>query len=456
MLYFREKEKELLQSFSDSTVDKAMAVYGRRRAGKTALIMDFYHSREETCIYYQCASFDYSSCLKDFIESVRFLDPDFLHMDHFGSFREVFSYLSRIGISGKIFIIDEFPFLAKKNENAVVEFQWIIDHALSGNKLILLGSSLSFMKGQIGDREAPLYGRFDKIIEVLPFSFAEVQILFPRFEDAVEVYAKTGGVAQYVLFYKEFRSVRAADAALFFSTNGRLFKESENLLQQELRDVSTYVSILRAIGTFGKDSGQIAAKCGMEQRAVFGYLKKLVDLGILSLYDNPLSDKKNSNRYYISDTLFRFTYAFIAPNVSMITTLQDKAMSYVMGDRYSEYLGFIYEDIIREKCYIYGMDGTFPFVPVTVGRWWGKVCESGLWKDSEVDIVAFDQHNIVIGECKYKNKAVGLKELEELKLKAQFMPTGTRTVSFLLASRSGFTDDLKALQDPNLILIEKT
>lgn len=92
-----------------------------------------------------------------------------------------------------------FPFLAKKDENVPVEFQWIIDHGLGSIKLILLGSNLSFMKKQIGNREAPLYGRFDEIMEVRPFTFSQVRSLFPSRDDAMMVYSLTGGVAQYVM-----------------------------------------------------------------------------------------------------------------------------------------------------------------------------------------------------------------------------------------------------------------
>ena len=116
MLYFRDEEKRLLRQFYESESDRAMAVYGRRRTGKTHLMMEFYHSfgEDNPCVYYQCASFDYRDCLKDFIELIKPLAPESLLFDRMLSFREVFQFLSQIGINGKIFILDEFPFLAKR------------------------------------------------------------------------------------------------------------------------------------------------------------------------------------------------------------------------------------------------------------------------------------------------------------------------------------------------------
>jgi len=55
-----------------------------------------------------------------------------------------------------------------------------------------------------------------------------------------------------------------------------------------------------------KESGKIAEKCGMDPRAVFGYLNKLISLNILSEVSNPLSAKQKGKRYAISDLLYRF------------------------------------------------------------------------------------------------------------------------------------------------------
>ena len=275
MLYFRDEEKRRLKSFSERGHTRAMAVYGRRRTGKTALMLDYLAGDGKgTAIYYQCASFDYQTCLSDFIAVLTAALGENTILRSLNSFRDVFSYLSDTGkAAGKVIVIDEFPYLAKKDENAVVEFQWIIDHALKKMKLILLGSNLSFMKKQLNDSASPLYGRFDEILRIRPFSFTQVHALFPAFEDAVSVYAQTGGVAQYVMFFLDYASVKAATEQLFLDRNGRLLQEAPNLLMQELREITTYTSLLRAMGSGEKDAGKLASRCGMDSRNVFSYLR---------------------------------------------------------------------------------------------------------------------------------------------------------------------------------------
>ena len=457
MLYFRDREKEQLDNFFKQSGYKAMAIYGRRRTGKTALILDYLERNQDAPItYFQITTYDYASCLNDFVSVLssfnRHLEP---LLRPYSTFRDVFTFLSSTQLTHpELIIIDEFPFLAKKNENAVIEFQWIIDHALKNIKLILLGSNLSFMRKQIQNDQSPLYGRFDVILEVLPFSFSEIYELFPSFEDAVEVYAQTGGVAQYVMYFKDFPSVRKASESLLFDRTGRLFLEAPNLLMQEVRDITTYVSVLRVIGPSEKDSGKIAKQCEMEQRNIYPYLNKLIDLEIVSLVDNPLSAKKE-HRYRISDSFFRFHYTFLEPNVSLISTLREKSMDIILNDQYHEFLGFVYEDIIRQNIFQYALDHQLPFVPRTAGKWWGQICKDNRWQESEVDLIAYDDRHLIVGECKYRSKTTGFQELDSLKLKAQFIPAKGRELFFLLASKTGFTEEVKLLQDSHLILIDR-
>ncbi|MBR0463177.1 MAG: ATP-binding protein [Clostridia bacterium] len=457
MLYFRDREKTQLNDFVNHPRYKAMAVYGRRRTGKTALLLDYYeHNAGAGMVYFQCASFDYMACLYDFVTVLAsynsLLEP---LLRPYSTFRDVFAFLSSTQLKRpKVITINEFPFLAKKDENVTVEFQWIIDHALNDMKLILLGSSISFMSRQIRDEQSPLYGRFDVIMEILPFSFDETLRLFPNFEDAMEVYAQTGGVAQYVMFFLDYPTVRQASEALLFHRTGRLFLEAPNLLMQEVRDITTYVSILRVIGGAEKDTGKIARQCGMEQRNVYPYLNRLVDLDIVGLVDNPLSRKKD-RRYRVCDPFFRFYYTFLEPNVSLISTLREASRDVILNDQYHEFLGYVYEDVIRSGCYRYALDGRLPFVPRTVGKWWGQARIDDQWMETEIDVAAYDDRRLILGECKYREKAVGIQELNRLMQKGQFVQTKGREVYYLLASKSGFTDDLMSLHDSRVILIDR-
>ena len=457
MFYFRDEEFRHLDQFLNRPGAKAMAVYGKRRTGKTRLLTEYISKGhgKYTFLYYQCTSYDYQTCLKDFLAVAMCLFPKDIFLSSMPSFREAISLLSQIHPENLCIIIDEFPFLAKKNESAPVEFQWLIDHGLGADKLILSGSNLSFMKTQIGNLEAPLYGRFDEIMEVRPFTFQQVLSLFPSAEDAMKVYSMTGGVAQYVVFFLEYPSVQEATASLFFSPDGRLIREAPNMLLQELRDPTTYEQILRAIGGSDKSTPQIAGLSGLDSKGLSPYLARLQDLQLVAPVANPLSTEKRKQRFRITDALFRFHYTFIEPNMSMINALREKAIHHILDHRYQEFTGITYEDIIRDSCFQYALDHVIPFMPHTTGKWWGPVFMDGSWQESEVDLVAYDDHHLLVGECKYRSKAAGIQELDGLKLKAQFIPSKGRELYYLLASKSGFTQELRSLKDSHVILIDQ-
>ena len=453
MFYYRKEEIEKIERFYRMDESKAMAVYGRRRIGKTQLMVQCAnHSLKGRMIYYQVSNPSYDVAVEDFKSAIALILGHDLVVQSLKTFKEIFSFLSRILDEQYVFVIDEFPILAKRTEDIDVEFQWIIDHALGKQKIILIGSQLSFMKKQIASKEAPLYGRFDEIIHLMPFSFEEVRGLFQSDEEAMSVYACTGGVAQYVMLFKRYDSVQEAMENLSFNKDGRLFTEANNLLMMELKEPTFYKRILEAIGSTAKTVSQIATKCGMDQRALTTYLAKLVGLDIIYPSESMLAGKRIARRYEISDLLFRFTNSFIEPNISYITIAGSASMKVILNERYQEYLGKVYEELVKRQVLMDGAKGMLPFAPVTAGRWHGNIFEKGNRLESEVDVIAYDQDNVIIGECKYSSKKIGLSVLEKLKQKAVFISAGKRKIYYLLASKEGFTEELLSRKDDNLIL----
>ena len=93
-------------------------------------------------------------------------------------------------------------------------------------------------------------------------------------------------------------------------------------------------------------------------------------------------------------------------------------------------------------------------MPLHFGKWWGNICENGKWHETEVDIIEYNESSVIIGECQYKSKKIGKSILDDLKTKSLFIPIGNRKIYYLLAGKSGFTDDILSLKDDNLLLIE--
>jgi len=82
------------------------------------------------------------------------------------------------------------------------------------------------------------------------------------------------------------------------------------------------------------------------------------------------------------------------------------------------------------------------------GRWWNK--------NEEIDVVGVGDDFLIVGECKYSNKKVGIDILEALKKKATKIESNLDIKHFMLFSKSGFTKELLSMSKNNkqIVLIE--
>ena len=81
-----------------------------------------------------------------------------------------------------VFVIDEYPYLAKANKSISSRLQHIIDHIWKNGQLylILCGSSMSFMENQVLGYESPLYGRRTGQYKIQALTYKEMTAFNPR------------------------------------------------------------------------------------------------------------------------------------------------------------------------------------------------------------------------------------------------------------------------------------
>ena len=80
------------------------------------------------------------------------------------------------------------------------------------------------------------------------------------------------------------------------------------------------------------------------------------------------------------------------------------------------------------------------------GRWWSK--------DEEIDAVGIGEDYLIVAECKYSNKKVGIDVLENLQKKAKKIDNSLEIKKYILFSKSGFTRELQELKSDTISLIK--
>jgi AAA+ ATPase superfamily predicted ATPase len=195
-----------------------------------------------------------------------------------------------------------------------------------------------------------------------------------------------------------------------------LYEEVEFLLREELRDYSSYFSILEAIARGNSKLSEIANFSRIQAKDLPKYLSVLMKLDIVEkIY--PITEKRTTKRtiYKIKDNFFDFYFRFVYPFKNDLELGNTKKVIEVIKKEFNSFIGKKFEEISREFLYEMNLKGALPFRFSNIGTWWEK--------DKEIDIVALNKEEKKILFCEVKwqdiNKNEAEKIFENLKEKAE-------------------------------------
>lgn len=459
MFIGRERELDVLKRLYESDGLQFPVVYGRRRVGKTTLISKF--SNGKPTIFFTAVENDKRINLQNLSRAI----AQFEHPDRdpelaptFADFQQAFEVVFALARKQRVvFVIDEFPYLAKVDPSVSSILQSLIDsnHEDSELFLVLCGSSLSFMKEQVLGEKSPLYGRRTAQIELKPFDFFDSMRFFPDLDplDAAAIYGMVGGIPLYLLRFQGSGSLRELTEAALLDPSSILYEEPINLLMQEVSKASRYNAVISAIADGRTQSNEIATAAGMSSAEVSYYLKELERIGLV-MREQPVVGSGRRPVYKLSDNLFRFWFRFISPYTSSIERNMPGRAWRNIENSLGEYMGPVFEDICRQWLWRQESEGTIKKEFDVIGRWWGN--DPGLRQEAEIDIVGVDGRKVVLtAECKWKNETFPASELEKLRHRTSLIGA-SGDVQLYAFSKSGFSDSCVnvASQSTNVLLVD--
>lgn len=449
----RERELRALEHLYETGTFQMPVIYGRRRVGKTSLINKFIEGKRAAVFTARESSARENLVALSKAVAELSQGDDLAAIDApvpvFESFDAAFEQVFRIARTRRVvFVIDEYPYLAQSYRPVSSLLQAKIDGEKneSGLYLVLCGSSMSFMEHQVLGYQSPLYGRRTAQIKVEPFDMFDSAKLLRGFagEDAVAWYGMVGGVPLYIEQCDTSATLEENMAQNLLRVDSFLYGEPDSYLQQELRDPAMYNAITRAVATgIGKPS-EIADAAGIEGAAVTGYLKSLMELGVVRKEQPVVDANRKKVRYRVADNLFRFWYRFVPPYATPLQAGRHEEIARLIEERHlSTYLGPTFEEVCRQWL-LRVMGG--PQVPLilNIGRWWGN--DPGRREQAEIDIVALcDEGEVLFAECKWREKPTDADVLETLEYRSRLIPADGRLL--FAFSKSGFTDACRARAD---------
>ena len=401
----RAAELDLLERAFESRHSEFIPIYGRRRVGKSELILKFMTGKPG--IYYLGQQSPAALQVHGFLQEA----AAGLHMPLLAELRvtdwqaallTVVEQWSAARPETKLVLaLDEFQWIAASSPDILATLQqcWDRHWKGAGNVMLLLcGSYLGFMEREVLGQASPLFGRRTAQVHLQPFGYLEAARFHPRWSltDRARAYFLVGGLPQYLLCLDESVSIAHNVRRHLLDEFAPLFHEPTFLLREELREVAPYHAILFAVASGHGPARDIAAATALSERNLYYYLQQLVDLGYLRRR-YPL-DRRRPNpkqvRFVMDDPLLRFWFRFVFPNMSVIRSAgPSRAFDDRIAPALDGWFGSCFESLCREALpLIYAAEGVS--ASFEVGEYWGA--------DVQIDVVGMRDDNWTdLGECKW-------------------------------------------------------
>ena len=457
----RTYELALLQRRWDTHEAQMFMLWGRRRVGKSLLLLEF--ARDKRHLYFEATSGSRADQLADFGE--RLAEATGRTALTVPDWRAGLDAIADWAEEGPVFVVlDEFQFLAKESPDvgSILNVWWRERGERLPIFLVLSGSEVGFFEREVVSYSATTYGRRAGQLRLRPFSPLEVGLFLPDWSpaDRIGAYAVFGHMPYYLAHIRPDRTLAENILDLVLMPDGLLHEEARLLLDQELSGSSGFFSVLRAIAAGQTRVSQICDRTGINSSRVSQMLDTLQKLWLVDK-QFPVTvgntERSKQSRYRIADPYLRFWFRFVLPSRDRLIDPRG-AERHLQGRVLPQLDKFISAPAFEEVCQRWLLGAADA---ASVGWWWGKVREtrgSDLRDvDRELDAVAVDDDGrvIAIGSCKWTDGPMGASELPKLDAHAAHLGDGDARPARYCFSRSGFAPELEAAakRDPDLHLV---
>lgn len=410
----RKEELGFLEERYKTDSSEFIVLYGRRRVGKTELLLKFLENKKG--VYLLASTEGDRQNIKDFSKVVgRFIGDENLGTLEFDSWQSFFETLFKHKAFDAMLkkekiaiIIDEFPFLIQSNKDIPSIFHKIWELIMKNENimLVLSGSSVAVMESEVLDKKSPLYGRRTGQWQLQPLHFSYLKEFLPySLEELAMVWYVTGGIPAYLPKFSPKQSFWENIQNAVLKKGTYLYTEAELLLNDEFREPKNYKLIFKAIALGCHTLGEICNNTGLDKSMVSKYLDVLKGLHIVREEIPVTASRKFKRRLYlICDPYFNFWFRYVYPNRIDLEAGRSEEITALIKKDFSNYAGPMFEVLVDELIRTKYVLKQFSFTEI--GRWWHG--------GEEIDIVALNEtaKEIAFVECKWQS--LSHKEAEKV------------------------------------------
>ncbi len=336
VLIGRESETERLESYLNSDHAEFVAIYGRRRVGKTFLVRKVCQDKfafHVTGIYNATKG---DQLVNFAVAMQRCFCLDDLKVEHnwILAFNSLALQIEKLPKGRKVIFIDELPWMdrAKSGFVPALENFWNSWASLRDDiKLIVCGSATSWMIGNLIHSKGGLHGRLTHKILVEPFLLGDCERYFEHFgfrysrRQIVECYMVMGGIPYYFSLMDKSLSLAQNIDRLFFGQDSELRDEFSALYRALFKKPEPYIAVVTALSQVGKGMTrqELLRRTGLQDNGAFStVLEELEQCGFVRTYlpfsysrtSSPERRLPSETMYQLVDFYTMFYFSFIKNN----------------------------------------------------------------------------------------------------------------------------------------------
>lgn len=326
MIIGRKPEIATLKSLLDSDKPELLALYGRRRVGKTFLIQEYCKDN----LVFQCSGQYKGNTTQQLMNFVRQMDRYFpdrndqtIPAGWDDAFIQLQSSLDQLTDNQKkVAFIDEMPWLDTHKSGFLSAFSYFWNNYATTRKdlvVVVCGSAATWIIEKVLGDKGGLHNRVTSTMRLMPFTVAETGSYLAKRNinlehyQLLQLYMAIGGIPHYLNSVQKGLSVPQNINQMCFTRDGALTREFDNLYAALFNNADRHISIIRALST--KNRGLTRTDLLTLAKLDSGggsseILKELEESGFI-LKVSPFGNQEKNPLYRLTDEFSLFYLRFM-------------------------------------------------------------------------------------------------------------------------------------------------
>lgn len=404
----RKEEINILAALKTSSKSEFVAVYGRRRVGKTYLIRTVFDDQfsfqlsgvANTPMNQQLINFH--NALIRLMPSDEILLPP---TNWFDAFHKLSIYFDKQPTGKKIIFFDELPWLDTSKSGFVSALEYFWNSWASARRdvlLIVCGSAASWIINQLINNKGGLHNRLTERIILPPFTLAETEAFlrnkggqYTRYE-LIELYMAMGGIPFYLENIHVNRSIAQNIDRMFFTPSGILSTEYANLYRSLFNRYEKHTAIVEALSQKAKGLTRkdlISITKLSDGGTTTKILEELEQSGFIRHY-LPFNKGKRDALFQLIDPFSLFYLTFVKDSKA---EGEGSWLAQMDSARWHAWSGYAYEYVCRYHIKSIKKELGISGIYTEVSAWRSQKSEKG----AQIDLI-IDRKDRVINICEMK------------------------------------------------------